>query len=428
MRLPFYYGWVIVGVTFVTMGIGVNARTAFSLLFPPILDEFGWSQGVTAGAFSFGFIASAVLSPLIGRLMDRAGPRVVMELGVALMGAGLLLSPLATQPWHLYGTIGVLVGSGSVCLGYSGQSLFLPNWFVRRRGLAMGLAFSGVGIGSMIVLPWLQTMIDGAGWRTGSLTLGLILLVVLAPINLLVRRRPQDFGLLPDGDDAPAEGAAPPPSNVADPVWAAVNWTLSRALHTTRFWWLALGYFGGMYVWYAVQVHQTRYLVEIGFSPTVSAWALGFVSLAGIPGQVVLGHVSDRIGREWVWSLACLGFGLCFAALIALGRFPLVELLLVMVLAQGALGYGLTSVMGAIVVEIFQGPQFGVIFGTVMLSGLLGGAAGPWVTGVLHDLTGRYVEAFWVGIGVAALSAFAIWQASPRKVRVVAGQMYRLRE
>src|SRR5688500_6326225 len=129
MRLPFFYGWLIVAVTFVTMAIGVNARTAFSLFFPPIISEFGWERGVTAGAFSFGFVVSGAVSPLIGRMMDRFGPRGVMELGVALMGGGLLLAPLTTQPWHLYLTIGVMVGAGSVCLGYSGQSLFLPNWF-----------------------------------------------------------------------------------------------------------------------------------------------------------------------------------------------------------------------------------------------------------------------------------------------------------
>ncbi len=93
-RLPFFYGWVVVAVAFVTMGVGVNARTAFSLLFPPILDEFGWERGVTAGAFSFGFLVSAVLSPELGRLMDRRGPLVVMELGAAMMAAGLLLATL----------------------------------------------------------------------------------------------------------------------------------------------------------------------------------------------------------------------------------------------------------------------------------------------------------------------------------------------
>ena len=96
MRLPFFYGWIIIAVTFVTMAIGVNARTAFSLFFPPIIDEFGWERGITAGAFSFGFVVSAVVSPLIGRLMDRLGPRSVMELGVALMAGGLLLAPEGT--------------------------------------------------------------------------------------------------------------------------------------------------------------------------------------------------------------------------------------------------------------------------------------------------------------------------------------------
>jgi len=165
VRLPIFYGWIIVAVVFVTMGVGVNARTAFSLLFPPILAEFGWERGVTAGAFSFGFLVSAALSPSLGRLMDRRGPRVVIELGVLLIGTGLLLATQVTRPWHLYATLGVMVGGGSVCLGYTGQSLFLPDWFVRRRGLAMSLAFSGVGVGSMIILPWSQALIGRSGWR-----------------------------------------------------------------------------------------------------------------------------------------------------------------------------------------------------------------------------------------------------------------------
>src|SRR5262245_44190425 len=169
------------------MGVGVNARTAFSLLFPAILEEFGWPRGVTAGAFSFGFLVSAVLSPALGRLMDRRGPRAVMELGVSLIGGGLLLATLVREPWHLYATLGVLVGGGSVCLGYTGQGLFLPNWFVRRRGLAMSLAFSGVGIGSIVLLPWLQALIGRAGWRTACWTMALLVLVLLVPLNLLLR-------------------------------------------------------------------------------------------------------------------------------------------------------------------------------------------------------------------------------------------------
>ena len=425
MRLPFFYGWIVVSVTFVTMAIGVNARTTFSLFFPPIIDEFGWERGVTAGAFSFGFVVSAAVSPLIGRLMDRSGPRAVMELGVALMAGGLLLAPLTTQPWHLYLTIGVLVGAGSICLGYSGQSLFLPNWFNRRRGLAMGLAFAGVGIGSVTLLPWVQHMIEQTGWRTASTAMGLVVLVVLAPINLLLRKRPEDIGLEPDGDAAPMATSIKPVSNIVDPDWAGIDWTLKRALGTARFWWIALGYFGALYIWYAVQVHQTKYLLDVGFSPNVAVWALGAVSLLGIPGQILLGHLSDRLGREWVWATACMGFAICFAALIALGYFPALILVYVMVFAQGALGYGLTSIMGAIVAEIFQGRHYGSIFGCIMVATLAGGAAGPWITGILHDLSGNYTAAFVIGIGVSGLSAVAIWQASPRKIRAVAGQLHK---
>src|SRR5439155_365716 len=157
VRLPFYYGWLLVATAFITMGIGVNARTAFSLLFPPILGEFGWDRGVTAGAFSFGFLVSAVFSPLLGRLVDRRGPRLM----------------------------------------------------------------------------------------------------------LMLRRRPEDLGLLPDGDAAPRDArAGAHADNVMDPAWVAVDWTLPRALRTTRFWWVVVAYFCGLFSWYAVQVHQTKYLTE----------------------------------------------------------------------------------------------------------------------------------------------------------------------
>ena len=155
-RLPFFYGWIVVAVAFVTLGIGVNARTSFSLLFPPILAEFGWDRALTAAAFSVGFVASTIFAPFIGLLMDRFGPRYVLAFGLLMVSAGMASATRIQTPLHLYLTLGVLVVGGSVFTSYIGHSLFLPNWFVRRRGLAIGIAFSGVGIGSIVIFPWMQ--------------------------------------------------------------------------------------------------------------------------------------------------------------------------------------------------------------------------------------------------------------------------------
>jgi MFS family permease len=191
-------------------------------------------------------------------------------------------------------------------------------------------------------------------------------LALLGPLNLLLKRHPEDFGLEPDG--APPTGTpADRAGNIVDHAWAAVDWTLGRALRTARFWWMALAYFCALFAWYAIQVHQTKYLTEIGFSPADAAWALGLVSLVAVPGQIALGHLSDRIGREWVWTIGNCGFVLCGLALILLSRHPTTMLFCFMVVTQGTLGYGLTSVLGAIPAEIFAGRHYGSIFGTVML-------------------------------------------------------------
>jgi len=422
-RLPFYYGWLIVGIAFVTMAIGVTARTAFSLLLPPLIDEFGWDRGVAAGAFSFGFLVSALLSPIAGRIMDARGPRVVIETGALLLAAGLLLAPLTERPWHLYVTLGVLVGGGANLMTYTTHSQFLPNWFLRRRGLAISVAFSGVGVGAIILLPWLQSIIDTQGWRASCWTMGVLTMFVVGPLNLFVRKKPEDIGLLPDGGSPIASVVGTRGTNIVDPAWASIEWTLARAVCTNRFWWIVLGYFCALIAWYAVQVHQTQYLMEIGFRPLTAAWALGFVSVVGIPGQICLGALSDRIGREWVWTAGCAGFAICYAALIELEHSPSHALLYLMVVSQGFLGYALTSVMGPIVAEIFDGPHFGSIFGTITVALIGGGAAGPWMTGLIHDMTGSYKLAFAVAIACCAISAAAIWMAAPRKVRPVPRRM-----
>jgi MFS family permease len=412
--LPFFYGWVLVAVSFVTMAVGVNARTAFSLLFPPILHEFRWDRGVTAGAFSFGFLISAVVTPCVGWLTDRRGPRLVVETGVVAMGGGLLLASLIGQPWQLYLSLGALVGGGVNLLAYTGQSLYLTNWFVRRRGLALSIAFSGVGIGSVTILPWLQAVIADSGWRTACRGLGLLVLVLLAPLNLLLRGKPADLGLEPDGNAVGGIASMAHGGAAGGP--APLDWTLGGALGRPRFWWLALAYFCALFTWYAVQVHQTKYLTEVGFDPKSAAWALGLVSLVAVPGQIALGHLSDRIRREWVWSIGNGGFVLSCAALLALPAVPTTPLLWLMVVAQGTLGYSLTSVMGAIPAESFGGRHYGSIFGSVMLAAILGGAAGPWIAGVSHDLTGSYSPAFWLSIGCSGFSAVAIWRGEPRPI------------
>ena len=427
-RLPFYYGWVVVGVAFVTMGIGVNVRTSFSLLFPPILDEFGWQRGATAAVFSIGFLASAVYSPFIGVAMDRWGPRRVIPFGALVVSAGLLLATAARQPWQMYATLGMLVTGGTVMFSYIGHSMFVPNWFLHRRGLAVGLAFSGVGVGSILLFPWIQHLIVTLGWRSACYAMVALLVAVVLPLNfLLQRKRPEDLGLLPDGAGAGSEQQqrAALRAAVVDAEWAGREWTLRRAMATARFWWLAAAYFGGLFAWYAVQVHQTKYLVEIGIDPALAAFALGLVGLTGIVGQIGLGHLSDRIGREWVWSLAVAGFALCYALLLAMGAYPLPWLMYAMVASQGLLGYALASVYGVIPAELFQGRHFGSVFGVVSVVASLGAGAGPWVTGAMQDATGSYAPAFWLAMGLSGVSIACIWQAAPRKVRLVAGQLAR---
>ena len=319
------------------------------------------------------------------------------------------------------------MAGASVFVSYMGHSLLLPNWFVRQRGLALGVAFSGVGVGSFLLLPWLQGLIGRVGWRGACWTLAA---ADRARGAAAERSAPQaaparSWACCPTATRRRARPPAPRPDHVVDRAWAATEWTLGRAVRTSRFWWVFLGYFTGLFAWYAVQIHQTKYLLELGFSADFAGYALGLVGLTGIVGQIVWGHVSDRVGREWAWTASGVGFALCYAALLALPLAPDAWLVYVMVAAQGLLGYGLASVFGAIPMELFQGARYGSIFAVLNLASNAGAGTGPWVAGLAHDRTGSYAPAFWIAIACSAVSVAAMWLAAPRKVRLVAGRVPR---
>lgn len=435
LRLPFYYGWVVVAVAFVTIAIGANSRTAFSLLFPPILDETGWPRGLTAGIFSFGFLASIPLSAGIGWLIDRLGPGFVMPVGAWTVAVGLILATVAGAPWHLYLTLGGLAVGGSISLAFIGHGAFLPNWFSRRRGLAMGIAASGVGFGALPLFPWIQWIVDQYGWRESCWLLALLLLAIVLPINLLLPRRdPSELGLEPEGEEAlpparshdaaggpasPARASAPPPTRASarGRVWTRAEPTLRGALRDPRYWYVWVGIFCALFAWYCIQVHQTRFLLDAGFSAATAAWALTLVGVTGIAGLIGIGHFSDRIGREWGWTAACGGYVVCYALLLVIEHVPSAPLMYLMVASQGLLGYGIASLYGSVAADLFQGPRFGTIFGTLSLGAGLGAAAGPWVGGVVFDHGGSYALAFGLGIFLSVVSAACIWLAAPRRVR-----------
>lgn len=423
IRTGVYYGWVVVAVAFFTLGIAVNIRTAFSLLYPPILDEFGWDRGVTAAIFSVGFISSTASVPFIGMLMDRYGPRFVLPLSGVAVAVGFSTATLATTPLAFYLSLGLLAVGGSMPMTYIGHSMFLPNWFVRRRGLALGIAFSGVGIIAIVLFPLLQNLIVDDGWRTACIVMAIGSIALLVPLNLILQRgHPTDVGLKPYGDEEFGKVAVNSGPIIIDQQWASTQWTLGLAARTARFWWVATGFFLALYAWYTVQVHQTRFLLDIGISASEAALALALVAMTGVVGQIGIGHFSDRYGREWGWTLALSGFMICYFALIALQDNPSRILVYVMIGAQGFLGYGLASLFGAIPNELFAGKRFATILGCISVTATLGAGIGPWLTGYLYDRNGDYNVAFWLIILACPLSMFCIWMAAPRKVRQISRQ------
>ena len=413
----FFYGWIIVGLGMLSMGFWTGIRSSFSVFYVALLDEFHWSRGGGAGVQSLAFIVYLVLSPIIGGLIDRYGPRRVILPGIIVLCAGLFLSSRTNSLGQFYFFYGVIVAAGISFVSIVAYSSILAHWFEKKRGIAVGFAVSGMGLGTFVLVPLTQYLIAAWGWRTSFIISAGIVFIVLFPVSLIfLRHKPSDLGLFPDGTD---DGTVSRKKHVEimDTAWAQTAWTLKGALRTVRYWALLAFAFFSITPVYLMVVHSVRFLVDQGLNKMSAAFILALVGIISLGMRIFWGWLSDRIGREPTFAVGAFFIALSAATLIFIEITARTSLAYFFAVFLG-MGWGVTAPMFvAISADLFQGRQFGLIYGVV--EGVIGGgcAFGAWFGGFVFDKAHSYQGAFALSAVFALLSCVLVWFSAPGKVR-----------
>jgi OFA family oxalate/formate antiporter-like MFS transporter len=393
-RLPFFYGWVVLGCIclagFARQGPAVAVLSVFVV---PMTDAFGWSRTEMSGAVSLGGVLAAFIAPLLGPVLDRRGARLILCL--AVLGTGFATMALSlTQSllvFYLLFCFARMVWAGPFDLGLYGA---LNNWFVARRALATSIA-TLAQMSGLVALPIIaQLAMRGGDWRDGWLAIGAtVLLVGFMPVWLLLVRRPEDVGLVPDRIVVGAKAAPPEP-----------RFSRAQAIRTRAFWLLSLYTVLVYPVQAGVSLHQAPHLIECGLQPIVAATVISFFSAMSAVASFGIGFVP----RRWPVRYAML----LSAALLSAGSFGLigVDSAQHAYIAAGLFGLGIGGVMTLLPMawaDYFGRESYGAIRGVALSLQVLAQAVGPLLSGALRDWTGNYVDSLMVFAILAALAAIA---------------------
>jgi sugar phosphate permease len=396
--MRFFYGWwVVLATAAITLIASEAPIYCFSVLVEPLEEEFGWSRAAIGAGPSIAALMAGLTMPVAGYLVDRVGARRVLVAGVMLIGGGFVAISRVEALWQFYISVSV-VAVGLALAGPPVCAVAIAHWFVKRRGLALGIMFAGAGASGVMVLL-LAFLIAVLGWRTGEMIVGIGQLVTCIPLALTVRHRPEEMGLLPDGEPpAPGEAlASPPPEAVGGEgggggMGQEEGLTTGQALRTRFFWLLAaaliLTYVGGL----AVIVHVIPYLDESGgFTEEGAAMIAMGIPFGSLVGGLVFGWLADYLSKRWLlavsWILQGLGI-LIFAAV----HSPWQAAVFLVVFGP-ALG-GAFTLLPALLPEYFGLRAFGTIQGLLMAAATLGGFIGPIFAGGVYDVMDSYRLAF----------------------------------
>jgi MFS family permease len=386
-----FWGWYVVLGAFLVLCLSYGVRYSFGVFVLPMFQEYGWPMSVISLSASVNILAYSIGGVFCGRLADRIAPKWIMTAGAVLTAVGFSVLIQTETPAGLYVSYGVLCGLGNACMGAVVCTASIGKWFVRRRGLAMGLATMGIGVGTMVMSPVAGYLVSVCDWRTGFVFFGALILVlgVLIAQVLMGRTTPEASGLLPDGGPAARERLRPGP---APPAPAPSS--MKPVLTDVRFWLLVLCNSVATASLMMTFVHQVAYAVGNQIGKLEAAAALGVVGFVSSLGKVFFGWLCDRIGDAKY--AAALGFFFMAGGTLLLIRADGVVVLYLFAVCYG-FGYGsMAPLMPYLVSDRFGRHVLGSAYGLLILfvAGI-GGSVGPVVGGVIYDRTGSYMSA-WI--------------------------------
>lgn len=402
-----FYGWTIVAVSSLTLFVAFGVRLSFSVFFVALVGEFGWARANTSLIFSIGMLVFTLTSTPAGIALDRWGVRAVFGTGAGLVALGLLLSSQIQTLWQLAVTYGVVAGLGITILGLGLQASLIARWFRRYRGRAIGIAFAGTGLGSLILTPAAEFLISTVGWRWAYVALAGLALAIIPLIVYRLRLTPAEMGFYPDGEPPAYQRLA----EIEEEEGVRRNWTLGQVARAPAFWLLIMASLGAIGPLRMLTVHQLAVMTDAGFDRFYAASFIGVAGAVTAVAFVLWGTLSDRIGRRVSYALGSLCL---LAAIVVLGslngasaRWWLPVYALLLGLGEGSR----SSLVTAVASDLFPGDAMGAVNGSVGSAFGLGAAVFPWLAGFIFDKSGSYDLAFELAALATIISLAALWLA-----------------
>ena len=409
-RNPFkiFYGWWIVGASFlIAMYVGAVIYYGFTAFFEPIQNETGWSYTQISLAASLRGLEIGLLSPLVGILADRWGPRRLIFGGVLITVAGLLLLGSTISLIMFYGAFALIAIGVSACT-VTVLLTAVANWFRRKAGIAISIAICGFGFSGLLI-PVIVGLIAAYDWRTALNILALGMMVMILPLSLLYRHRPEQYCYFPDGQK---QGTVAYINEAGPRQVAEVEVRAKQALKSGAFWRLALSRMYHMMAVAAIITHVMPYLSSIGISRSQSSLVATVIPLMSVSGRLGFGWLGDKVNRRLVatTSFIMIGSGvLCFAYASTMSIWLLVSFLVLM-----GIGYGGTNaLLPSLAREYFGRTNFGSIYGIIEGIGTIGAIIGPAIAGWAYDNWGSYHIIWLVFAGLAIVAIISVFTITP---------------
>jgi len=366
----------VLALCFTLSVLGRGLGESFSVFLRPISESFGWDRAQVVSVYSLSALAGGLAAPVIGRLFDRSGPKIVYSAGLLLLGGAFLIASRAQHLWQFQLSLGLCVGLGIAFIGNVPNSILLGRWFGPRLSTAMAVVYSATGAGVLILLPASQLLIDHIGWREAYQLFGTVTLLLLLPLFMLPWR------LFSTGSPHLATTTAP--HSVGE------GWTLLSAMRHHAFWALFSTFFFTAIGMYAISPQVVAYLIDAGFPPLQAATAWGFSGIVLLFGMLGVSSLDGIIGRRPSVLLSYAVSIVGITMLWLLQWFPNYWLLAGFVVCFGSMIGSRGPLLTATSMKIFRGERVGTIYGTISIGSGLGSAIGSWGGGLIHDWTHSY--------------------------------------